>query len=136
MPTYQYACTACGDELEAVQSFTDTALSECPVCGGQLRKVYAAIGVVFKGSGFYKNDSRSGKGSADGAKADGGKGDGGKADGGKGDGGKSDSGKGDGGTGDKSAPKTDAAPAAKTEKATSGAGASRSTSGAPAAKTG
>ena len=131
MPTYQYACTACGDELEAVQSFTDTALSECPVCGGQLRKVYSAVGVVFKGSGFYKTDSRSAKRSADGAT-----GDTGKVDGGKGDTGKGDGGKGDGGKGDKAAPKTDAAPAAKSDKATSGAGASRSTSGTPAAKTG
>ena len=59
MPTYQYACTACGHELEAVQSFTDAALTECPACGGALRKVFSAVGVVFKGSGFYKTDSRS-----------------------------------------------------------------------------
>ena len=58
MPTYQYACTACGEQTEAVQSFTDAALTECLVCGGRLRKVYSAVGVVFKGSGFYKNDSR------------------------------------------------------------------------------
>ncbi|MDT7538834.1 MAG: hypothetical protein QOI82_2419 [Actinomycetota bacterium] len=58
MPTYQYACTACGEQLEAVQSFTDAALTECPVCGGALRKVFSAVGVVFKGSGFYKTDSR------------------------------------------------------------------------------
>ena len=60
MPTYQYACTACGEQLEAVQSFTDPALTECPQCGGALRKVFSAVGVVFKGSGFYKTDSRSG----------------------------------------------------------------------------
>ena len=60
MPTYQYACTACGEQLEAVQSFTDAALTECPVCGGALRKVFSAVGVVFKGSGFYKTDSRKG----------------------------------------------------------------------------
>ena len=59
MPTYQYACTACGENLEAVQSFTDAALTECPACGGALRKVFSAVGVVFKGSGFYKTDSRS-----------------------------------------------------------------------------
>ena len=59
MPTYQYACTACGHELEAVQSFTDAALTECPECQGALRKVFSAVGVVFKGSGFYKTDSRS-----------------------------------------------------------------------------
>ena len=58
MPTYQYACTACDERLEAVQSFTDAPLTECPACGGTLRKVFSAVGVVFKGSGFYKNDSR------------------------------------------------------------------------------
>ncbi len=62
MPTYQYACTACDERLEAVQTFTDAPLTECPVCHGALRKVFSAVGVVFKGSGFYKNDSRdSGK---------------------------------------------------------------------------
>lgn len=60
MPTYQYACTACGAKHEAVQSFTDAHLTDCPTCGGLLRKVFSAVGVVFKGSGFYKNDSRSG----------------------------------------------------------------------------
>ena len=59
MPTYQYACTACGERLEAVQSFSDAPLTECPACGGALRKVFSAVGVVFKGSGFYKTDSRS-----------------------------------------------------------------------------
>ena len=72
MPTYQYACTACGEQLEAVQSFTDAALTECPACGGALRKVFSAVGVVFKGSGFYKTDSRSGSAakSGDSAKAE------------------------------------------------------------------
>jgi putative FmdB family regulatory protein len=59
VPTYEYACTACDHTLEAVQSFTDAALTECPVCGGALRKVFSAVGVVFKGSGFYKTDSRT-----------------------------------------------------------------------------
>ena len=59
MPTYQYACTACAERLEAVQRFTDAPLTECPACGGALRKVFSAVGVVFKGSGFYKTDSRS-----------------------------------------------------------------------------
>jgi putative FmdB family regulatory protein len=59
MPTYQYACTSCGEELEAVQKFTDEPLTECPACGGRLRKVFSPVGVVFKGSGFYKTDSRS-----------------------------------------------------------------------------
>ncbi|MDO5066426.1 MAG: zinc ribbon domain-containing protein [Propionibacteriaceae bacterium] len=58
MPTYQYRCTACGNELEVVQKFTDAALTTCPACQGSLRKVYNAVGVVFKGSGFYATDSR------------------------------------------------------------------------------
>ena len=62
MPTYQYACTECGHEFEAVQKFSDDALTECPNCTGKLRKVFSAVGVVFKGSGFYRTDSRdSGK---------------------------------------------------------------------------
>jgi putative FmdB family regulatory protein len=58
MPTYEYACTSCGEHLEVVQSFRDDALTTCPACNGPLRKVFGSIGVVFKGSGFYKNDSR------------------------------------------------------------------------------
>jgi putative FmdB family regulatory protein len=62
MPTYQYACTNadCGNRFELVQSFTDPAASECPVCGNPVRKVYGSVGVVFKGSGFYRTDSRAG----------------------------------------------------------------------------
>ncbi|MEK6465430.1 FmdB family zinc ribbon protein [Pseudonocardia alni] len=60
MPTYQYACTACDHRFEAVQSFSDDALSTCPNCGGKLRKVFSSVGIVFKGSGFYRTDSRSG----------------------------------------------------------------------------
>ncbi len=59
MPTYQYACTACGEQLEVVQKFTDDALTVCPACQGRLRKVFSAVGVVFKGSGFYRTDSRA-----------------------------------------------------------------------------
>ena len=59
MPTYQYACTECGDRLEVRQSFTDDPLTECPVCAGRLRKVLSPVGVVFKGSGFYRTDSRA-----------------------------------------------------------------------------
>ncbi|MFD7905394.1 FmdB family zinc ribbon protein [Kitasatospora sp. NPDC059722] len=59
MPTYQYQCTECGNGLEAVQKFTDDALTTCPDCQGKLRKVFSAVGVVFKGSGFYRTDSRS-----------------------------------------------------------------------------
>ncbi|WP_156727047.1 FmdB family zinc ribbon protein [Streptomyces apocyni] len=58
MPTYQYQCTECGEGLEAVQKFTDDALTECPSCAGRLKKVFSAVGIVFKGSGFYRNDSR------------------------------------------------------------------------------
>ena len=59
MPTYQYACTACGHRFEAVQSFTEASLTECPQCAGKLRKLFGSVGVVFKGSGFYRNDSRA-----------------------------------------------------------------------------
>jgi putative FmdB family regulatory protein len=59
VPTYEYRCRSCGHELEVVQSFSDDALTECPNCQGQLRKVFGSIGVTFKGTGFYKNDSRS-----------------------------------------------------------------------------
>ena len=60
MPTYEYACKACGEHLEVVQSFKDDALTTCPACGGSLRKVFGSIGIAFKGSGFYRTDSRSG----------------------------------------------------------------------------
>ena len=59
VPKYQYQCKDCGEALEVQQSFTDDALTVCPNCGGDLRKVFNAVGVVFKGSGFYKTDSRS-----------------------------------------------------------------------------
>lgn len=58
MPTYQYQCTDCREDLEAVQKFSDDALTVCPSCDGRLRKVFSAVGVVFKGSGFYRTDSR------------------------------------------------------------------------------
>ena len=64
MPTYQYVCTECGHDFETVQSFSEDALSVCPVCGGRLRKVFNSVGIVFKGSGFYRNDSRSSSKSA------------------------------------------------------------------------
>ncbi|CAN5871897.1 zinc ribbon domain-containing protein [soil metagenome] len=59
MPTYQYVCTTCANPHEAQQSFSDPTLTECPTCPGRLRKVFSAVGVVFKGSGFYRNDSRA-----------------------------------------------------------------------------
>ena len=63
MPTYEYACKECGEHVEVVQSFKDEPLTECPACGGPLRKVFAPVGVVLKGSGFYKTDSRAAGGS-------------------------------------------------------------------------
>jgi putative FmdB family regulatory protein len=60
VPTYQYACTECGEQLERVQKFSDEPLTECPACHGRLRKVFSPVGIVFKGSGFYRTDSRSG----------------------------------------------------------------------------
>ena len=71
MPTYQYACTTCGEQVEAVQRFDDEPLSVCPACGGSLRKVFSPVGIVFKGSGFYRTDSRkaAAKGEDAGAKA-------------------------------------------------------------------
>ena len=72
MPTYEYACTECGDRTEVVQSISDAHLTTCTVCGGQLRKVFSPVGIVFKGSGFYRTDSRSKPAKADsgGDKAD------------------------------------------------------------------
>jgi putative FmdB family regulatory protein len=68
VPRYQYACTECDEQLEVHQSFTDDALTVCPACQGRLRKVFNAVGVVFKGSGFYKTDSRQSAASANGSK--------------------------------------------------------------------
>ncbi len=114
MPTYQYQCTACGEGLEIVQKFTDDALTVCPKCEGQLRKVFSAVGIVFKGSGFYRNDSRAAQSSSTPP--------GGSASG-KGESGKSESGKGD------SAKSTTTAPAAaSTGGSGSGSGSSNSSS--------
>jgi putative FmdB family regulatory protein len=76
LPTYQYACTECGHAFEQFQSFSDDALTVCPECEGRLRKVYNAVGVVFKGSGFYRTDSRTDGRSTAGAGAKGGEGSG------------------------------------------------------------
>ncbi|GAA5043440.1 FmdB family zinc ribbon protein [Nocardia callitridis] len=71
MPTYSYACTQCDNRFDIVQSFTDDSLSECPECAGKLRKLFNSVGIVFKGSGFYRTDSRNGGSSAsDPAKSD------------------------------------------------------------------
>ena len=88
MPTYQYSCTECGERIEAVQKFTDEPLQVCSVCGGKLRKVFSPVGIVFKCSGFYRNDSRSGtkdkalngSGSSSDAKKDSGSADSGSSD--------------------------------------------------------
>lgn len=64
MPTYSYACTECDNRFDAVQAFTDDALTSCPQCSGRLRKLFNSVGVVFKGSGFYRTDSREGGKSA------------------------------------------------------------------------
>jgi putative FmdB family regulatory protein len=66
VPTYQYTCTDCGEPVEAVQKFTDEPLSVCAACGGRLRKVFSPVGIVFKGSGFYRTDSRNGSGTTKG----------------------------------------------------------------------
>ncbi|MFG2085146.1 MULTISPECIES: FmdB family zinc ribbon protein [unclassified Spirillospora] len=72
MPTYQYVCTECAEPLEVVQKFSDDALTECPACQGRLRKVFSAAGIIFKGSGFYRTDSRgSGKTSTAGVSSNG-----------------------------------------------------------------
>jgi putative FmdB family regulatory protein len=71
VPTYQYSCTECGHFFEAVQSFSEDSLTACPECSGRLRKVYTAVGVVFKGSGFYRTDSRTSSSSTDGGSSSG-----------------------------------------------------------------
>ena len=117
MPTYQYSCTECGERIEAVQKFTDEPLQVCSACGGKLRKVFSPVGIVFKGSGFYRNDSRSGSkdkalngssSSSDGKDA--------KKDGGSADSGSSDS--------------------KKTEKADAGSSSSSSSNGSSSASAG
>ncbi|HZA19153.1 MAG TPA: FmdB family zinc ribbon protein [Pseudonocardiaceae bacterium] len=68
MPTYSYACTACEHHFDAVQKFTDPSLTDCPECSGRLRKLFSSVGIVFKGSGFYRNDSRASSGDDSGVK--------------------------------------------------------------------
>jgi len=68
VPTYQYACTECGDRSEVVQRFSDDPLTVCSSCGGKLRKIFSPVGIVFKGSGFYRTDSRNGSSSVPAAK--------------------------------------------------------------------
>jgi putative FmdB family regulatory protein len=112
VPTYQYACTNPDGkhQFEVVQSFTDAPVSECPECGSPVRKVYGSVGVVFKGSGFYRTDSRSTAASSGSGSSSDGKTDGGTSDGGKSDG------------------KKDAAPAASSSPSSSGSSSSGSSS--------
>ena len=119
MPTYQYACTSdqCGLRFERVQAFTDPAISECPDCNERVRKVYSSVGVVFKGSGFYRTDSREATAGANGL-SDGGKTDGKTADVGKG----AEAAKSDAGSSTKSA-----------ESSSSGTSSSKAASSKPAA---
>jgi putative FmdB family regulatory protein len=126
LPTYEYACTSCGHRLEAVQSFTDDPLTECPECGSALRKVYGAVGIVLKGSGFYKTDSRaasagngSGKTTADSSSGDSSNGDSSSGESSNGDSASKKepaSDKSGSGTGasEKSSPSKDTAPASST----------------------
>ena len=67
MPTYSYACTACEHHFDTVQKFTDASLTDCPECSGRLRKLFSSVGIVFKGSGFYRNDSRASSGAESGS---------------------------------------------------------------------
>ena len=80
MPTYEYRCKECGEHLEVVQAFTDDPLTECPACGGPLRKVFGNIGITFKGSGFYKTDSRSSSSSSKSSTSESGSSDSGTSD--------------------------------------------------------
>ncbi|WP_194411026.1 FmdB family zinc ribbon protein [Microbacterium cremeum] len=105
MPTYAYACKQCGHRFDAVQSFAEPALTECPECGGPLRKEYGSIGVTFNGSGFYRTDSRAGAGSG----------------GSGGSGGSSGSGGSGGSSGDSSSTSTSSKSEAKASPASSGA---------------
>jgi putative regulatory protein, FmdB family len=104
VPTYQYACTACSEQFEVVQKFTDASLTECPSCKGRLRKVFSPVGIVFKGSGFYRTDSRSSSSSSTPASS-------------SSNGSKSDSGSSSSSSDSSSGSKSDSKPAASTTSA-------------------
>jgi putative FmdB family regulatory protein len=104
MPTYQYACTSCGERLEVVQKFSDDPLTVCPACSGTLRKVFSPVGVVFKGPGFYKTDSRSKSSSSSSSTASSGSV---KSESGSSSGGSSDTTPSTGGSGDKKSGSSD-----------------------------
>ena len=124
MPTYQYACTECGEQLEKVQKFSDDPLTVCPHCSGRLRKVFSPVGIVFKGSGFYRTDSRSGSNGSLTGKDSAGK-DGAGKDGKD----KADSGsKSDSSSSDKSSAKSDSSSSGSSKDSSSGSGSSASKS--------
>jgi putative FmdB family regulatory protein len=119
MPTYEYACTSCGQHIEVVQSMSAAPLTECANCGGKLRKVFSPIGIVFKGSGFYKTDSRSssnGRKSGSATKSDG----------------ESKTSSSDSGSGSDSPKKDSTAPKSDSGSSSSGGSTSSGSSGSPA----
>ena len=131
MPTYEYACKSCGQHLEVVQSFKDDSLTTCAACGGPLRKVFGSIGIAFKGSGFYRNDSRPAASSSDRAASDKSSSDKSSSDKAAADKGSSDKGSSDKGSSDKTAsssgsPKesTGTSGSSKSESKTASSGAS------------
>ena len=131
MPTYQYACKECGHAFDQVQSFTDDTLTECPECDGRLRKVFNAVGVVFKGSGFYRTDSRTDAKKTGSTGADAGSTSGDKASGDKGSGEKSaDKKSGDSSSTEKSVSKQ---PVAAGSSSSSGGGSKSSSNGSSTA---
>jgi putative FmdB family regulatory protein len=130
VPTYAYACTDCDHSFEAVQSFSDDSLTDCPQCHGRLRKVYANVGVVFKGSGFYRNDSRTESAAAKNGTAKDGSKDGNK-DGSK-DSGKDGAKPAEKGSGEGSAKTTEKASSSAGSSGDSGSSASKSPSSAKA----
>ncbi|CAM2947640.1 FmdB family zinc ribbon protein [Skermania piniformis] len=95
MPTYSYACTQCDNRFDVTQAFTDDALTVCPECSGRLRKLFNSVGIVFKGSGFYRTDSRGGTNGTESAKSDADKSGSNASESGKPDSGKSGAGKSD-----------------------------------------
>ncbi|MDQ3989224.1 MAG: FmdB family transcriptional regulator [Actinomycetota bacterium] len=116
MPTYSYACTACEHRFDTVQAFSDSSLTDCPECTGRLRKLFSSVGIVFKGSGFYRNDSRSDPAGASGEGKNESTSDSAKSDPAKSDSAKSDS------------AKSDSKSGAKSDSAKSGSGKSDSAS--------
>jgi putative FmdB family regulatory protein len=126
VPTYQYACTACDHQLEAVQSFSDDPLTRCPVCEGRLRKLFGSVGIVFKGPGFYRTDSRAGSNGRSG-------GDRGSAEAGKGaDGNGSGEGSSEKKTGSPAKDSTPVAAGSSGSSGSSGSGGSAGSSGSSA----